>query len=68
MSKGTAAFTLPKQNDLMFAIIDPEKCKKQYENEQSGAQIYLQFFGCEDTIYNHAKYLIKIKGGRKVDL
>jgi hypothetical protein len=29
MSKGIAAFTIPKNNDLMFAIIDPEKWKKQ---------------------------------------
>ena len=25
MNKGTAVFTIPKTNDLMFALIDPEK-------------------------------------------
>jgi hypothetical protein len=47
----------------MFAIVDPVK---QISSKESS--IYLQYFGFEDTIYNHVKYLIKInKGGDLTD-
>jgi len=35
MSKGVAAFTTPKNNDMMFAIIDPQKWKDQETNESN---------------------------------
>ena len=42
----------------MFAVIDPTK---QFSSKESS--VYLQYFGFEDTVYNHMKYLIKSKNG-----
>ena len=48
MTKGLASFSLPKYNNMIAAVIDPE-CALNF-----GSKIRnFQYFGCEDTILNH---------------
>ena len=49
MTKGAAAFKIPWSNNVMYAIIDPEKSLNKNPRK---AKVF-QYFGCEDTVWNH---------------
>lgn len=59
MTKGLASFSLPKYNNMIAAVIDPEKAL----NLPSMKMETFQFFGIEDSILNHAEVLIADKKG-----
>jgi hypothetical protein len=49
MTKGVAAFVIPKKDFQIFAIVDPEKYIMQNKNKPK----VFQYFGMEDAILNH---------------
>lgn len=49
MTKGLASFSLPKYNNMIAAVIDPE-CALNFGSNKTKT---FQYFGCEDTILNH---------------
>ena len=67
MTKGVAVFSIYKLHELFYAVVDPEKAAEENKQTQNPHGYYFQFFGLEDTILNHLKYLIKLKKGRSVN-
>lgn len=51
MQKGIATFTFPRFDNMPFGLIDPEK----HINLPDVKLPELQFFGLEDSVYNHIK-------------
>ena len=62
MTSGLAAFVIPRQNGMIFAIIDPDDY-----NEQRRTGKVFQYFGCEDSVYNHCKLLLDLDNNPKFD-
>ena len=52
MIKGLAGFTLPERSGMIFGVIDPA----QILGWQNDLRVF-QFFGMEDTIFNHINLL-----------
>jgi hypothetical protein len=62
MTKGLASFSLPKYGNLICAVIDPEKSLEIDEMHMNT----FQYFGMEDTIFNHSR-LVKAEKVKKLD-
>lgn len=59
MTKGLASYSLPKYNNMIAAVIDPERAL----NFPTMKMQTFQFFGCEDSVLNHVQALIADKKG-----
>lgn len=67
MTKGLAAFVLPLQSNMIFSIIDPLSLLEA-NGFLNGHDVQLfQYFGLEDSVYNHLKLLIDLNNGVEID-
>ena len=62
MTKGVAAFIKSPNNSAIISVIDPNG-NLPIKRKAKGMKT-LQFFGCEDSVYNHLKTLIEVDEGR----
>lgn len=60
MIRGLASFVLPYNQNMIFAVIDPEGTIKPSKKREMQT---FQYFGLEDSVLNHTKlcYLTQTK-------
>ena len=65
LKKGLAAFILPKMSGMIYAVLDPEE---QLSKSTKRKMQTFQYFGCEDSVYNHLKLIIDEKNGKETKI
>ena len=65
-TKGLAAFVLPKMSGMVYAIIDPEK--QLFKNSIKKKMRVFQYYGMEDSIYNHLRLLVEKKANHSTKI
>ena len=66
MTTGQACFALSKQNSLFFAVIDPQSYQVELKKRIKKTMNF-QYFGMEDSIYNHTKLVISQQQGVRLN-
>jgi hypothetical protein len=62
MTAGVAAFIETKKNNSIIGVIDANNILNM-STKADGIKVF-NYFGCEDTVYNHLKMLIDIRKGK----
>ncbi len=62
MTAGVAAFIETKKNNSIIGVIDSNNILNM-STKADGIKVF-NYFGCEDTVYNHLKMLIDIRKGK----